>query len=50
MSSFVAEMEDLTLVLTLSKIQMILHECSLCCRYRGSNMSTSIVADIVDLT
>ena len=29
---------------------MILHECSSCCRYRGSYMSVSLVADIEDLT
>ena len=27
-----------------------LHECSSCCRYRGSYMSVPIVADIEDLT
>ena len=28
----------------------ILHECSFCCRYRGSYMSAPLVADIEDLT
>ena len=28
----------------------ILHECSPCCRYRGSYMITPLVADIKDLT
>ena len=28
----------------------ILHECSPCCRYRGSHMSAPLVADIEGLT
>ena len=27
-----------------------LHECSHCCRYRGSYMSAPLVADVEDLT
>ena len=32
-----------------SDIKRILHECSSCCRYRGSYMSAPLVADIGDL-
>ena len=42
--------EDLTWVLLLLQIKRIKHECSSCCRYRGSNMSAPLVADIEDLT
>ena len=46
----VADIEDLTRALLLLQIKRILHECSPCCRYRGSYMSDPLVADIEDLT
>ena len=46
----VADKEDLTGVLTLLQIFRILHECSPCCRYRGSYRSAHLVAYIEDLT
>ena len=48
-SPFVADIEDIT-VLPLLQISRILHECSPCCRYTGSYMSASLVADIEDIT
>ena len=49
-ASLVADIEDLTRVLPLLQIYRSLHECSPCCRYRGSYMSAPLVADIEDLT
>ena len=46
----VADIEDLTGGLPLLQIKRILHECSPCCRYRGSYMSAPLVLDIEDLT
>ena len=43
-----ADIEDLTGGFLL-QIKRIIHECSSCCRYRGSYMSAPIVADIEDL-
>ena len=37
-------------MLLLLQIQRILHECSSCCRHRGSYTSDPLVADIEDLT
>ena len=46
----VADIENLTGVLPLLQKKRIFHECSSCCRYRGSYMSASLVAHIEDLT
>ena len=46
----VADIEDLRCVLPLLQIWRILHECSSCCRYRGSHMSAPFVSDIEKLT
>ena len=48
--TLVADIEDLTRVFPLLQIKRILHECSPCCRYRGSYTSVPLVADIEDLT
>ena len=39
----VADIEDITWVLLLLQIKRILHECSSCCRFRGSYMSAHIL-------
>ena len=46
----VADKENRTGVLLLLKIKRTLHECSSCCRYKGSYMSAPLVADMEDLT
>ena len=45
----VACIEDLTWVPLLLQIKRIIHECSSCCRYRGSYISAPLVADLKDL-
>ena len=47
---FVADIEDLTLMLVLLHIYRILRECFSCCRYRGSYMSAPLAADREGLT
>ena len=42
----VVEIEVLTCVLLLLQIKRFLHQCSSCCRYKGSYMSAPLVADI----
>ena len=39
----VADIEDPTCVVPLVQIKRILHECSPCCRYRGSYMSAHVL-------
>ena len=43
----VADIEDLTRVLLLLQIK-ILHECSPCCKYRGSYMSAHVLLNLLN--
>ena len=44
----VADILDLTRVLALLQIYRILHECSHCCRYRGSYMSAHVLLNLLN--
>ena len=43
----VADIEDLTCALPLLQIWRILHECSTCCRYRGSYISAHVLLNLL---